>query len=103
MKQIILAIIILVSFACKKEIHPIGTVINVEQFEHEIKSQDVQLIDVRTPEEFAEGYIGDAQNMDVLDSINFKTQIEGLDISKPVYLYCRSGNRSQRADRKSVV
>lgn len=97
MKKIILAIVVLVSFACKQESQPIVSVINVDQFEHEIKSQDVQLIDVRTPEEFAEGYIGDAQNMDVLDSINFKTQIEGLDKSKPVYLYCRSGNRSQKA------
>lgn len=97
MKKIILAIVVLVSFACKQESQPIVSVINVDQFEHEIKSQDVQLIDVRTPEEFAEGYIGDAQNMDVLDSINFKTQIDGLDKSKPVYLYCRSGNRSQKA------
>ena len=57
---------------------------------------NVQFIDVRTPAEYAQGTILDAVNMDVLDE-SFVSSVAKLDPSKPVYLFCRSGNRSQKA------
>lgn len=56
------------------------------------------VIDVRTPAEFADGHLQDAVNID-LYAANFKDQIVdlALDPAKPVYLYCRSGNRSGTA------
>jgi rhodanese-related sulfurtransferase len=55
-----------------------------------------QLVDVRTPEEFNEGKIENAQNIDFYAN-DFKSKIEALDKSKPVFIYCRSGGRSAKA------
>ncbi|MEN1785576.1 MAG: rhodanese-like domain-containing protein [Bacteroidota bacterium] len=62
-----------------------------------VVGRKVQLIDVRTPEEFKAGHINGALNFNVKDSVVFSHQVQILDDTKPVYLYCRSGNRSQRA------
>ena len=61
--------------------------------------QDVVLIDVRTPGEFAEGNIVNALNIDVQSSL-FDSQIAQLDPTKTYALYCRSGNRSGIAAEK---
>ncbi len=71
----------------------------VAEFKKAIQEENVQLIDVRTPKEFVEGHIGNAVNMDVLNTPNFKLQIQRLDPEKPIYLYCRSGKRSLTALR----
>lgn len=55
-----------------------------------------QLVDVRTTEEFGVSHIKDAQNICVTDD-DFEEKIKVLDKKKPVYVYCRSGNRSARA------
>ena len=55
------------------------------------------LIDVRTPAEFAEGHLVDAVNVDVM-APDFRQRIAEMDLPNgPVYLYCRSGNRSGQA------
>lgn len=54
------------------------------------------IIDVRTPEEFAQGHLEGAINID-LNSADFKSQIEALDKNGTYTLYCRSGNRSGQA------
>jgi rhodanese-related sulfurtransferase len=51
------------------------------------------LIDVRTPEEFEEGYVKGAINIDVSNP-NFESQIASLDKEAAYSIYCRSGNRS---------
>ena len=56
----------------------------------------VALIDVRTPEEFQEGFLVDAANIDVKDT-RFVEQILELDPDKTYYLYCRTGNRAGMA------
>lgn len=53
----------------------------------------IQLIDVRKPEEFSSGHIENAVNMNFYDA-DFKSQLNSLDKTKEVYLYCRSGGRS---------
>jgi len=55
-----------------------------------------QLIDVRTPEEFAKYHIQNAKNFNISNA-NFKKEIEKLDKSKPVLVYCLSGVRSKTA------
>lgn len=60
------------------------------------EKKDAKIIDIRTPEEFAEGYIGNAVNINFYDS-NFKDQLAELDKSTPVLMYCKSGGRSGRA------
>jgi phage shock protein E len=61
-----------------------------------IKKGKVILVDVRTPEEYKSGHLQYAQNIDYKKG-DFKTQVEKLDKNKPVYLYCRSGNRSEKS------
>ncbi len=61
---------------------------------------DVQLVDVRRPNEFLEGHIEGALNIDFLED-GFAKKIEReLDKEKPVMLYCRSGRRSAAAARE---
>lgn len=73
--------------------------LNVEQFKKAIEDPSVQILDVRTPKEFMEGHIPNAKNLNVLDTSNFKLQIQKLNPEKPIYLYCRSGKRSLTALR----
>jgi len=73
--------------------------ISVDDFEKQLLATKAeQLIDVRTPQEFAKYHIQSAQNID-LRSPNFKKEIEKLDKTKPVLVYCLSGVRSAAAAR----
>lgn len=54
------------------------------------------VLDVRTPEEFSEGHIANAKNINVKDE-NFEAEIQKLDKTKPYFVYCRSGARSAKA------
>ena len=73
--------------------------VDAEQFAREIEREEVQLVDVRTAEEFAEGHIPGAMNMDV-NGVAFEAQIATLDTDRPIALYCRSGRRSKVAAEK---
>lgn len=74
-----------------------GQTVNVETFEKGLQNTEVQLLDVRTDEEYAEAHLPDALQADVNDGKAFAKKIAGLDKNKPVYVYCRSGRRSQKA------
>ncbi len=78
------------------------SVLNKTQFAEAIQGEDTILIDVRTPEEYAEGAIKGSVNIDFFNQQAFIKQISSLDKNKPVYLYCRSGNRSMKAARQLV-
>ncbi|HFB99858.1 MAG TPA: rhodanese-like domain-containing protein [Phaeodactylibacter sp.] len=70
--------------------------LDVENFNNAIVGRVGQLIDVRTPREFADAHIPGAINVDYKNA-NFKANAAKLDKSKPVLIYCRSGARSGRA------
>ena len=55
--------------------------------------EDLIVLDVRTPEEFAEGHIEGAIMIDFYRD-DFADQLAELDPDQPYLLYCRSGNRS---------
>lgn len=64
------------------------------EFEKEIKSDSVQLVDVRTPQEYAEGHIDGALNINV-QSDDFKDLVQRkLSKDSTILVYCRSGRRS---------
>ncbi len=72
-------------------------VLSVADFKIKLeKDTTVQLVDVRTPEEFKAGHIKNALNINYLDD-NFETQIQKLDKNRPVLLYCKAGVRSEKA------
>ncbi len=54
----------------------------------------IQLVDVRTPEEYAEGHLERAVNIDVNDSTFLQHATASLEKGKTVAVYCRSGKRS---------
>jgi rhodanese-related sulfurtransferase len=73
-----------------------ATNMNVSEFSKKITESGVVILDVRTPGEFAEGYIEGAQNID-FQSGNFENEIAALDKNVTYAVYCRSGNRSGQA------
>ena len=68
--------------------------LDTTSFEKELEATpDALLLDVRTAFEFEDGHIPGAVNMDVYQP-TFLEEAEKLDRSRPVFVYCRSGNRS---------
>lgn len=70
---------------------------NVGAFKNAISGKDVQLVDVRTSAEFADGHIKNALNIDVSSGGFVQRATSKLDKTKPVYVYCHSGGRSMQA------
>ncbi len=58
-------------------------------------SPEFVILDVRTPEEFAEGHLADATNLDFYAD-TFRDELNQRDKDKRYLIYCRSGNRSGR-------
>lgn len=71
--------------------------VSAPEFDKEIKGDSVQLLDVRTPLEYAEGHIAGALNINV-QSDDFQ-QVAEKELSKDstILVYCRSGRRSMNA------
>jgi rhodanese-related sulfurtransferase len=84
---------------CKEDVKSEIKVVTPEEMKTLLELEDIQLVDVRTPEEFKEGYIENAQNIDY-NSPTFDTDVEKLDKNKPVILYCKSGGRSAKCAKK---
>ena len=75
-----------------------AVMVTPEEMQTILHSEDVQLIDVRTPEEYSDGHIENSQNID-FKSPNFAEDILVLDKSKPVIVYCKSGKRSGNSSK----
>jgi len=72
-----------------------GASLTVPDFESLVAQTGVQVIDVRTPEEYADGHLAAATNLDI--QADFTTSIADLDKDATYALYCRSGVRSAAA------
>lgn len=59
--------------------------------------ENAVILDVRTEDEFEDGYIANAINIDIYEGQGFISELQKLDKSKSYYVYCRSGNRSGQA------
>ena len=60
------------------------------------------IIDVRSPEEYAQGHLLDALNINWNDR-EFENQVAVLDRNQPVFVYCLSGGRSSKASKKLLA
>jgi rhodanese-related sulfurtransferase len=82
-----------------KETYGEGKILSVTAsvFADSIDNPGVQLVDVRTPDEFAAGNIPGSVNIDVLTVHFGETAATMLDKAYTVAVYCRSGNRSKNA------
>ena len=69
-------------------------------FAEKIKNTpNAQILDVRTPQEFAGDHIENAKNINWLNA-DFATNATTLDKTKPVFVYCKAGSRSNKAAAK---
>lgn len=89
----------LIMFNCKSDEKEGIKLVTPSEMENILQLEGVQLVDVRTPEEYKEGYIKNAQNID-FKSPTFDEDINKLDKTKPVILYCKSGKRSAKCSKK---
>lgn len=82
-----------------KETYGEGKILSVTAsvFADSIDNPGVQLVDVRTADEFAAGNIPGSVNIDVLTGHFGETAATMLDKAYTVAVYCRSGNRSKNA------
>ena len=60
-------------------------------------SKSCTVLDVRTKEEYEEGFIKNSINLNIYDSQSFSDGINKLKKSNSIYVYCRSGARSSQA------
>jgi rhodanese-related sulfurtransferase len=94
MKKISIYIILsLVLIACETKK---ATVLNVQAFEDLISAEpSLQLVDVRTPQEFQSGHLQDALLIDMY-SPAFESRLDNLNKHQPIAVYCAVGSRSQQ-------
>lgn len=92
-------VLLLVVTSCKDEAKGEIKMVTAEEMQTLIEQDDVQLVDVRTPEEYKEGFIANAQNID-FNSPTFDEDVSKLDKTKPVILYCKGGRRSEKCSAK---
>lgn len=86
--------------ACSQQLYENA---DVKTFAELIDNPEVQLLDVRTAEEYSEGHIERAFNVDVKQSTFMEMAKKRLDTGKRVAVYCRSGRRSADAANQLVA
>ncbi len=102
MKKIIIIVsIFLAIVSCEKKTVNITNI--TQQAFAKVSLEDIQLLDVRRPEEFSQGTIEGAISVNFYDD-DFVKQVQSkLDKDKPLYIYCAAGGRSSKASSKLVL
>jgi len=89
-----------VGFAQSKTQQPVSisksTIVKISPETLQNKSASIQLVDVRTPEEYENGHIKNAININYYGK-DFSDRINKLNKDKPIYVYCKSGARSGKS------
>lgn len=91
----------MLTIACKQDVKGVVNV-SVSDVKTEMTEGEIQLLDVRTPEEWSNGVIKGAEKINFYDD-NFEATVANkIDMNKPVYVYCKSGGRSLQASELLV-
>jgi len=98
-KKILYILVLAILISCSNQDSSEVKMVTPEEMTELIEMEEVQLVDVRTPEEHESGFIAHSQNID-FRSPTFEEDIAKLDKSKPVILYCKSGGRSAECGKK---
>ena len=97
MKNSFLALVLLfVNFSCAQ---------NTSKHITEFSQNDIKngiLVDVRTPEEFKKGHLENSINIDWF-ATDFAKKFEGIEKDKIIYVYCKKGGRSSKAQEKLLA
>ena len=96
-------LLVLLSFlmafqSCKEEKSGDVRIVSPQEVYDAVYNDDtsVQLVDVRTQEEYGVSHLKNAQNICVTND-DFEEKVKTLDKNKPIYVYCRKGGRSATA------
>ena len=95
--KLILSLICVLLLGCNNTVGQNIQIVDKQQMNDNVIGKNVQLIDVRSVEEYEAGHIGNAVNYNISNRDAFLDQINKLDKTQPVYLYCKIGGRSNRA------
>jgi len=71
--------------------------INPDAFLKAMSAGEIQVLDVRTADEYKSGHINNSLQANWLDKNEFNDRTSHLDKNKTVYIYCLSGGRSGAA------
>lgn len=94
-KKLVLFGFALVMFGAQAQDQPV-TKLTPQEYVAKQKKEKGVVLDVRTPEEFAQGHLKQAKNSDYKNG-QFEQELSKLDKNKTYYLYCATGNRSGKA------
>lgn len=101
MKKLLFSILAALGLFANAQAQSEAEVLEPQAFIERVKADTSAIIlDVRQPEEFAEGHLAQAINLDWLNQTVFINGLAKLNKQKTYYVYCRSGRRSQAAAGK---
>ena len=89
------------SYSCMNNAENEIQVITAKEMQELSEINDVQLVDFNAPVKQEEALIEDSQNIDYL-SPSFEQDLEKLDKSKPVIVYCESANLITKCKEKMI-
>ena len=98
--QLVFLALIISTFSlqsCAQKLEEEHLLLKKTEFKQRLSEEKTpQLVDVRTKEEYDQGSIEGAINYDYLDG-TFEKNLEKLDKTRPVFVYCAVGGRSGKA------
>ena len=83
-----------------QENNQVYEVLSYDDFKNQISNNKVLLFDVRTMEEYNNGHLKGSVNIDFYEEELFNKFFKKVEKSKPIYIYCRSGNRSKKSSEQ---
>ncbi len=86
-------------WAQAQEVKPSYYNISNKEFARLLLSPNIVVLDVRTPEEYAEGHIAGATLLNFYDD-NFDKNLQALDKNKTYLVYCQRGGRSSKTAQR---
>ena len=91
--------LLLILYSCSGQAQS-GYLLPPNDFKKKVETtENPVIVDVRTPEEYSEGHLANAMNMD-WDGDAFHQQIQSLDKNASVFVYCYGGGRSSAAAKE---
>jgi rhodanese-related sulfurtransferase len=96
MKIFLSGLVLMLTLGACAASQPAAELIDAQQAQQILQQQNVQVLDIRTPAEFADGHLAKARNLDFYAS-DFAEQLKQLDPKAPYVMYCASGRRSAEA------
>lgn len=100
-KLVMLLAIFAVTVACNEKQTGVKD-ISQEEFA-KLNTTEIQLLDVRTPDEVNKGIIQGAIVVNFYDQDFAKKAAMKFDKSKPIYIYCAAGGRSSKASSQLLL